>query len=397
MIDLEDLIRLDKEYVLNTYKRIELEISHASGSYIYDTSGNKYLDMFTGISVNNLGNSVKEIVERICSQSQRYIHLSNYFASRPVVDLARHLVENSFASKVFFTNSGTESSEAALKLVKKYGLENKKNRILTAKNSFHGRSTGGIALTGQDKYQSSFRPLIPDIHHFEFNNIKDLKSMVDEETSAVFLEMIQGEGGLKEISDEFMAELLKLREKYGFLIVIDEIQTGLGRSSDLFAYEKFNFSPDLVCLAKSLGGGLPLGALLVSKELENMIGPGDHGSTFGGNPVAASAGCYVLERLTGQGFLDDLKRRASYLMEKLTLLKDEYPHIINEIRGRGMMVGLEVSSYAGEIKEEAIKDKLLLNVTSQTVIRLLPSLEISESEIDEFYFKMNRILGKIKD
>jgi acetylornithine/N-succinyldiaminopimelate aminotransferase len=392
-----NLIENDKNYVLNVYNRVNLEVSKGEGVYLFDTDGNKYFDMYTGVSVNNLGHDPK-ILERIIEQGEAYIHLSNHFASLPVVNLAKKLVENSFASKVFFSNSGTESNEAAIKLAKKYGkrISESKYRILSANNSFHGRTFGGVSLTGKAKYQEPFLPLMPGVSHFDYNDIESLRNVVDGDVCAVFIEMIQGEGGVVEISNEFIAELVRLSNEYDFLIVVDEIQTGIGRTGLKFAYEKYDFTPDVVTLAKSLGGGLPIGAMLVNVNLENVFVPGEHGSTFGGNPLAAAAGNYVLDTIFEETFLDELGEKSLYLRGKLNELKSKYPDIINDVRGAGMMIGVDVGEYADAIKSAAFEKKLLINITSGTVIRLLPSLKITKEEIDEFLSLFESSLDIVK-
>lgn len=383
----------DKKYILNLYNRLNLEAERADGVYLYDKNNNKYLDMYSGISVNNLGYD-KEIANVIKNQVDKYIHLSNYFVSEPTVNLAKLLVDNSFASKVYFSNSGTEANEAAIKLCRKYGrkINDNKIEILSALNSFHGRTYGGLTLTGQEKYQNDFKPLLSGVNYFEFNNIESLRDKVSENTCAVFLEIIQGEGGIVEVSQEFMNELVKLSKMYNFLIVIDEIQTGIGRSGDLFAFEKYNITPDIVTLAKSIGGGLPLGAMLVNEKLEEVLKVGDHGSTFGGNPVACAAGEYVLNKIVNTDLLKEVKEKSNYLLNELENIKEEFPTLIKEIRGRGMMIGIDVGENAIAIRDCALDNRLLLNVTNKTIIRLLPSLCISNSEINEFLEKFREVL-----
>lgn len=383
----------DKKYILNLYNRLNLEVERADGVYLYDKNNNKYLDMYSGISVNNLGYD-KEIANVIKNQVDKYIHLSNYFVSEPTVNLAKLLVDNSFASKVYFSNSGTEANEAAIKLCRKYGrkINDNKIEILSALNSFHGRTYGGLTLTGQEKYQNDFKPLLSGVNYFEFNNIESLRDKVSENTCAVFLEIIQGEGGIVEVSQEFMNELVKLSKMYNFLIVIDEIQTGIGRSGDLFAFEKYNITPDIVTLAKSIGGGLPLGAMLVNEKLEEVLKVGDHGSTFGGNPVACAAGEYVLDRIVNTDLLKEVKEKSNYLLNELENIKEEFPTLIKEIRGRGMIIGIDVGENAIAIRDCALDNRLLLNVTNKTIIRLLPSLCISNSEINEFLEKFREVL-----
>lgn len=387
----------DKRYILNIYNRLNLEIERAEGVYLYDKDNNKYLDMYSGVSVNNLGYD-KGIATAIKKQVDKYMHLSNYFVSESTVNLAKLLVENSFASKVYFSNSGTEANEAAIKLCRKYGrsISEDKVEILSALNSFHGRTCGGLTLTGQEKYQKDFKPLLSGVNYFRFNNIESLRRSVNQNTCAVFLEVIQGEGGIVEVSQEFMNEVVKLSKIYDFLIVIDEIQTGIGRSGDLFAFEKYNFTPDIVTLAKSIGGGLPLGAVLVSEKLEGVLNIGDHGSTFGGNPVACAAGEYVLDKLINTNLLEEVRNKSKYILMELKEIQKEFPNVIKEIRGRGMMIGIDVGENAIAIRDYALDKKLLLNVTNKTVIRLLPPLCISNSEINEFLGKFKEVLNNLK-
>lgn len=394
---MKSLYEQDKKYILNTYNRLDLIIEKGEGSYVFDIDGNKYLDMYSGISVNNLGHD-KGIVEAIIKQASKYMHLSNYFVSEPVVNLAKLLVENTFASKVFFTNSGTESNEAAIKLCRKYGKQSNENKyeLLSAYNSFHGRTTGALALTGQEKYQKNFMPLIPGVSHFKYNDIEDLRAKVNENTCGLFLEIIQGEGGIVEISKEFIDEVVKLSKKYNFLIVIDEIQAGMGRTGDLFAYEQYNFTPHIVTISKSVGGGIPLGAMLVSDDIENVLQPGDHGSTFAANPVSCAGGEYVMNKLVNTDLCNEVKSKGDYLISKLTNLKEKHPNIIKDVRGRGLMIGVDVGQYANDIKKIAQENRLLLNSTNNTIIRLLPSLCITTDEINEFLTIFEKILKEVK-
>jgi len=396
-MNVSNLYGEDKEYILNVYNRLDLEIVKGEGAYLFDINGERYLDMFSGIAVNALGHNNEAIKEAIIKQINTYIHLSNYFASPSVVNLAKLLVENSFASKVFFSNSGTEANEAALKAAKKYGnsINVNKNEFITFKNSFHGRTLGGLSLTGQDKYKKMFEPILPGITHIEINHINELQNQVSDKTCAIFLEMIQGEGGVIELTQDYMNEVLRLSKVHDFLIVVDEIQTGLCRTGDLFAYERFNFTPDIVTIAKSLGGGLPLGAMLVSDKLENIFQKGEHGSTFGGNPLAAAVGVEILQTITTERFKQTIKDKGNYLIAQLKILQNKYPTVIKEIRGRGFIIGIETGVYATRIKDEAFKKNLLLNITSSTVVRLLPPLNISKNEIDEFLVHFDNILKQL--
>jgi acetylornithine/N-succinyldiaminopimelate aminotransferase len=304
------------------------------------------------------------------------------------------LVENSFAEKIFFTNSGTESTEGALKMAVKWGREIKKEKVevLSSLNSFHGRSTGGLALTGQPEKQVPFEGLLPKFKHFNYNDIESFKAMLNENTCAVFLEAIQGEGGIVELDREFVKEMKKLQAKYNFLIIMDEIQAGLRRTAyELFAYEAYGVEPDIVTLAKGLGGGLPLGAILIGEKAVNTFGLGDHGTTFGGNPVACAAGNHIMSLMCDDDFVKKIEENAGYFRSKLEGLKNKYS-VIEEIRGRGFMIGLEMGEYAEKTKNVALEKGMLLNVTAKTVLRLIPRINIPKEEIDEFVNKFEEIL-----
>lgn len=384
----------DKKYILNTYKRIPLEIVRGEGAYVWDVNGDKYLDFFSGIAVLHLGHNHKELNAKIKEQIDKYMHLSNYFSSEPVVSLAKKLVENSFAEKVFFANSGTEANEGALKIAVKWGRKINKNKVevLSALNGFHGRTTGALALTGQPEKQEDFSSILPKFRHFLYNDAASLKNLVNENTCAIFLEAIQGEGGIIELDETFVKELLTLQKKYDFLIVMDEIQAGLRRTAfELFAFEAFGINPDIATLAKGIGGGLPLGAILVNKKLENVLVPGDHGTTFGGNPVACAAGNYILELITNLDFNAKIEENAKYLKDRLDSLKEKYK-FIKEVRGRGFILGLEMGEYAEKSRLLALDKGLLLNVTAKSVLRLLPKIDIKKEEIDEFISKFENIL-----
>ncbi|WP_350344737.1 acetylornithine/succinylornithine family transaminase [Proteinivorax tanatarense] len=391
---MKSIFEKDNEYILNLYKRNNLHITKAEGCYLYDSNGQSYLDMFSGIAVNSLGQRNKEVIKAIEKQLSKYNHLSNYFVSEPVIDLAQFLVEFSSASKVFFTNSGAEANEAAIKLARKFGrtIDIDKTEIVTFYNSFHGRTTGTMTLTGQEKYKDSFAPVLPQIKHVKFNDIDELKKVVSDRTCAMFLEIVQGEGGVRQLCPKYVQELSELAKKHNFLLIIDEIQTGLCRTGKLFSYQSLDVVPDVITLAKGLGGGLPLGAMLVSEKLDNILQHGDHGSTFGGNPVACAAGTAVLKTITKEGFSQQVTGKGEYIINKLKSLKKRHPKIIKEIRGKGLMIGIDVGEFANVIKERGIKHCLLLNVTSNSVIRILPPLNISYGEIDEFLNKFELIL-----
>lgn len=383
---LENLYLKDKKYIADTYTRIKLEPEYGEGCYLTDADGDKYLDMYSGISVNLAGHSEESIINAIVQQSSKYIHLSNNFICRPAVELAEILVNNSFAEKVFFTNSGTEANEAAIKLARKYGKSKskEKTKILSAYNSFHGRTMGSLSLTAQTKYQESFKPLIGDIDYFEYNNAEDLEKKSSDNVCAVFIELIQGEGGIVQADKLFLERLSVLSKNYDFLIIVDEIQTGLGRTGKFLACEHFDIKPDVVTLAKGLGGGLPIGAALLGNKCKDIFSKGDHGSTFAPNPVASAAGVAALKIILKDSFLEDINKKHEYLIESLKQLKSSYPEIIKDIRGKGLMIGIDAGEFAQIIKEKAFENKLLLNVTADKIIRLLPALNIRHDEMNKF-------------
>lgn len=397
MTNFNELYLCDNKYIANTYNRIKLDVDYGEGCYLVDTNGDKYLDMYSGISVNLAGHSEKSIINAIIEQSNKYIHLSNNFISKLSVELAEMLVNNTFAEKILFSNSGTEANEAAIKVARKYGrnISSDKTKILSAFNSFHGRTMGSLSLTGQIKYQESFKPLLEDIDYFDYNNIEDLEKKATNEVCAVFIELIQGEGGIVQANEDFLERLSALSKKYNYLIVIDEIQTGLGRTGKFLASEYYDIKPDIVTLAKGLGGGLPIGATLLGSRCKDVFVKGDHGSTFAPNPVASAAGVATLKIILEDGFLESINEKHSYLIDRLKELQNTYKDIIKGITGKGLMIGIDVGNFAQIIKDKAFENKLLLNVTANKVIRLLPALNISYDELESFFQKFNDIIKTI--
>ncbi|HBB27701.1 MAG TPA: aspartate aminotransferase family protein [Clostridiales bacterium] len=395
--NLSELYLDDNKYIANTYNRINIDVDYGEGCYLVDTKGDKYLDMYSGISVNLAGHSEKSIINAIIEQSNKYIHLSNNFISKSSVELAKMLVNNTFAKKIFFTNSGTEANETAIKVARKYGRNicSEKTKIISAYNSFHGRTMGSLSLTGQTKYQESFKPLLDNIDYFEYNNAEDLEKKVSDNVCAIFIELIQGEGGIVQVNKKFLERLTILSRKYNFLIVVDEIQTGLGRTGKFLACEHSNIEPDIVTLAKGLGGGLPIGATLLGDKCVEVLRKGDHGSTFAPNPVASAAGVEVLKKILEDGFLDSINEKYNYFIDKLMDMQKMYPEIINNITGKGLMIGIDVGDFAQVIKDRAFENKLLLNVTANKVIRLLPALNISYEELESFIQKFMNIIKTI--
>jgi acetylornithine/N-succinyldiaminopimelate aminotransferase len=306
-------------------------------------------------------------------------------------------VENTFADKVFFTNSGTESNEAAIKIARKYGRSKSisKTRILSANNSFHGRTCGGLSITGQPKYRENFEPLIPDISFFDFNDIESFDRVLDDDVCAVFIETIQGEGGIVEIGMDFINHVKSMSLKHDFLLIIDEIQSGVGRTGKMFAFENYGIVPDLVTVAKALGGGFPIGAVLASDRCSKVLIPGDHGTTFGANPVSCAVGCVVLKEVIDEVFLSEVVDKGNYIKKRLSELQIKYPDVIGQIRGQGLMLGVDVGEHATGIKDKAFENRLLLNITAGSIIRIVPALNITYDEINLFISKFEDIISSI--
>jgi acetylornithine aminotransferase len=380
-----NIFEKEKEIFLSTYLRIPIEISHGEGVYLFDKDGNKYLDLFAGLAVNALGYAHPKIVEAVSTQIAKFAHISNSFITDVQVELAGLLLKYSGMSKVFFSNSGTEATEAALKIIRKKAGPDKK--IFSLTGSFHGRTYGAMSLTDKEKYKKGFEPLVPNIYKINFNDIGDLEKKVDTSTAAVFLEFIQGEGGVNVVSDEFADRLVELREKYNFAIVADEIQVGIGRTGRPFAFNLFNIEPDIIVAAKAIGGGLPLGALLVNKKFENVFETGKHGTTFGGNPVSCAAGNVVMHEVFENGIVENVTKLGEYFIDELKKIAVKFPNDIKEVRGRGFIIGIELFYAGQDIVQKMLEKKILINCTNQNVLRILPPLIVTKKEID--YFLVN--------
>lgn len=388
---------MSKENVMNTYSRFDLTIESGYRSKIKDINGRKYIDFISGIAVNTLGHSNPKIIESIKSQSQKVMHVSNIFWTKPLIDLASKLSENSDLDQTFFCNSGTEANEVAIKIARKYGkLHGSKNKtqIIYANNSFHGRTMGALSITGQEKYQKDFTPLIPDTIAVNYNNIQDLKNAFNENTCAVFLEAVQGEGGIIQIDDDFLKEARNLCDQYDALLIFDEVQTGIGRLGTLFAYQSFGVVPDIVTMAKGLGGGFPIGACLASKKAGEALVPGDHGNTFGGNPLACSVALTILNEILNENLLDNVNIMATYLTNKLEDLKNKYP-IIKDIRGKGLLIGMEIATSTKDFQTSCFENGLLLVPAGNNTIRFLPPLNINKDEIDEMLVILEKSLSTL--
>ena len=374
------------QYIMNTYNRFPIVLRKGRGMKVWGSDGKEYLDFVGGIAVNVLGHCHPKVVVAIQKQAQRLIHVSNYYHIEPQIKLAKLLVENSFADKVFFCNSGAEANEAAIKLARRYFREQvgvNRFEIITALNSFHGRTIATVSATGQEKFKAGFEPLVPGFKHVEFNDVDAVERAMTKETCAVLIEPIQGEGGVKIPDPDYLRDLRELCDRHGILLILDEVQTGIGRTGKLFAYEHFGIEPDIVTLAKGLGGGVPIGAMLATDKVAMGFQPGTHASTFGGNPLVCAAAVVTMEVLLEDGFvLDQCRRMGKYLKKRLEEMKKEFPSIVAEVRGMGLLVGMELTRDGAPVVKACMERGLLINCTAGNILRFLPALIVTEKDID---------------
>ncbi len=379
---------------MNTYSRFPIAIIRGEGRRVWDADGREYLDFTSGLAVCNLGHCHPAVVKALKDQAERLIHISNLYHIEPQAELARLLVEHSFADRVFFCNSGAEANEAAIKLVRKYfslkGEE--RSRIITMEKSFHGRTFGALAATGQKKFQAGFEPLLEKFTYVPFNDIEALRNAVNEKTAAIMVEPIQGEGGVNVPSKGYLRGLKEAAEKAGALVIYDEIQVGLGRTGKLFAYEHEGVAPDIMTLAKGLAGGVAIGAMLATDAVASAFTPGSHASTFGGNPLATSAGMAALNAILKEGVLDNCRKSGEYLAGRLEALKKTFS-FIKEVRGKGLIIGMELEVPGADIVKDCLSKGLLINCVGDKTLRFLPALTVTKEEIDEMTGILSEVLA----
>ena len=369
----------------NNYQRRKISFSKGKGSFIFSTNGKKYLDFVQGIAVNSLGHSNSHLINALNKQSRRVWHVSNSFIIPEGEKLAKRLTNKTFADAVIFQNSGAEATEAAIKVARRYFYsigKPYKNRILCIKNSFHGRTIATINASGSKKMTEGFGPKVPGFDHFEFGNHKKMKKLINKNTAAIMVETVMGEGGIKVIPDWCLKELRKLCNKKNILLILDEVQCGIGRTGSFFAFEKAGIKPDIVPIAKGIGGGFPLGAVLMTKKVAKGMTPGTHGSTFGGNPLAMSVGNAVLDQIQKKGFLPNIKKLSKFFHSELNKIKKQFPKIIKEVRGIGYLIGLQLHFDQTKFIQELMNHKLLTIKAAENVIRILPPLNVNKSEIN---------------
>ncbi len=393
-----EIMKKSDTYIMNTYARFPVAFVRGEGCYLWDAEGKKYLDLLSGVAVNGLGHSHPEISEVICRQAKTLMHTSNLFYGISQANLAERLCELSFADRVFFSNSGAEANEAAVKLARAYG---KKNRgpdcyeILTAERSFHGRTLAMVAATGQEKIKQGFDPFLQGFRHVPFNDLAALEAAIGPQTCAIMLEPVQGEGGVNLPAPEFLREVRALCDRHGLLMILDEIQTGLGRTGTLFAYEHAGVSPDIMSLAKALGAGLPIGACLATQRVADAFWPGAHASTFGGNFLACEVAKKNLEILLEGGVLAQVPEKGAYFLEGLKSIQKDFS-VVRQVRGMGLILGMDLDIPGRPLVEAGLQRGVVLNCVQDTTLRFLPPLVIEREQIDEGLALLREVLATVE-
>lgn len=389
-----DIIDKADRVIAKTYKRFPIVITRGKGCTLWDNQGKSYTDFVAGIAVCNLGHSHPKVTEALLSQADTLLHVSNLYYTIPQVELASWLVENSFADRVFFCNSGAEANEAAIKLARKYHNDNgdsSRNRIIAMGKSFHGRTMATLSATGQDKIRLGFEPLLKGFDFVEFNSTKALQNKIGASTCAVLIEPIQGEGGIRCPDPEYLKTVRQICNDTGALLIFDEIQTGMGRTGALFAYEHFGIEPDIMTLAKALANGLPIGAMLAKEHVAEAFGPGAHASTFGGTPIITAASLEVVKTLFEEKIIDHCKEISAYFKEKLYWLKNRHESI-QDVRGLGLLLGIKLKTDGGPVVTKCMEKGFLINCIQGNILRFIPPLIISKDEIDSLITCLDEIL-----
>ena len=390
-----EIYKQDKDAYLPVFARYEIVLDHGEGPYVYDINGKKYLDYLGGIAVNVLGHNHPGLVKAIADQAGKMIHCSNLYYTKAQADAAKKLKALSGLDKVFFGNSGAEANEGAIKAARKYAhqMDEEKSQIITAMHSFHGRTLATLTATGQPKYQKGVGPLPQCFDYVTYNDIEGLEKMMSEKTCAVMLEPIQGEGGVHVPKDGYLKKVRALCDKYNAVLIFDEIQTGIGRTGTMFAYEQFGVKPDIVTLAKGLAGGVPIGAFIVTDAIAAAFHAGDHGTTFGGNPLACAAANLVLDTIAEDHLLDNVNTVGAYLQQKLEGFQKKYPAMITEVRGKGLILGMQLTKPGREIVDACLAEGAIINCTAGDVLRFVPPLIIKKEHVDELIAILDKVLA----
>jgi predicted acetylornithine/succinylornithine family transaminase len=386
----------DQGPFLATYRRIPLEIVRGEGVELIARDGRRYLDMFAGLAVNALGYGHPRVLAAITEQISRYIHLSNYYTQDPQVELAELMTTHTGFPRLFFANSGTETTEGALKLARLRGAARGRTTVLALGGGFHGRTYGALSLMDRPKYRDGFGPFLPGCVVVPADDHETLMHASGSETAAVLFEAVQGEGGIRPLSPGVMDALRRLQEERGILLIADEVQSGLGRTGAFFGYEHFGLRPDMVTVAKPLGGGLPLGAILMTEDVASAMRPGLHGTTFGGNPVACAAGLATLREILEEDLIGNAARVGNHLLASLRSLQQEVPRLVREVRGYGLMVGMELTTPGDDVVSRMREEGILINCTDTTVLRFLPPLIIRREHVDHTCAVLRKVLHKIQ-
>jgi acetylornithine/N-succinyldiaminopimelate aminotransferase len=393
----QTLMMLSEKYVAHTYARYPILLVKGKGTRVWDMEGKEYLDFVAGLAVCNLGHCHPKVVKAIQDQAERLIHVSNFYYIEPQIRLASLLCENSFADKVFFCNSGAEANEGAIKLARKYAKEKMEGdhyEIITMELSFHGRTLATLTATGQEKFQKGFSPLMPGFKYIPFDNPEALRKAIDSKTCAVMLEPIQGEGGVNCPSEGYLRAAREICDEKGILLIFDEVQVGMGRTGKLFTYEHEGVEPDMLTLAKSLAGGVPIGALLIKKEIAESFHPGDHASTFGGNPLATAAGIAALTAILEEGMLENCQKVGAYFLTRLREIKEKFS-FIQDVRGKGLILGMELKMDGGDIVKKMMQKGFLINCTMGNVLRFLPPLIVTKEEVDQMVKALEEVFRRV--
>ncbi|MBM6760139.1 aspartate aminotransferase family protein [Megamonas hypermegale] len=396
MLTNEQIFAKDKEDYIPVFARYNIVLDHGDGPYVYDTQGKKYIDFLAGIAVNVVGHNYKPLVDAVSRQAAKMIHCSNLYYTEVQVEAAEKLKKLSGMDKVFFGNSGAEANEGAIKLARKYAtdIDPEKIQIISAIHSFHGRTIATLTATGQDHYHHGFGPLPAGFDYVPFNDIEALEAKMSDKTCAVMLEAIQGEGGVHVPDEDYLPKVRALCDKYNAVLIFDEVQCGMGRTGTFFGCQQFGVKPDIVTLAKGLAGGVPIGAFMATDKVASAFHAGDHGSTFGGNPLACAAACVVLDALINDNLMDNVKEVGSYLKSKFEAYKEKYPTLIKEVRGRGLILGMELTRPGREIANECLDYGAIINCTAGNVLRFVPPLNITKEHVDELIAVLDKVLPK---
>lgn len=396
MLTNEEIFAKDKSDYLPVFARYNIVLDHGDGPYVYDTKGKKYIDFLAGIAVNVVGHNYKPLVDAVSQQAGKMIHCSNLYYTEVQVEAAEKLKKLSGMDKVFFGNSGAEANEGAIKLARKYAtnIDPEKIQIISALHSFHGRTLATLTATGQDHYHHGFGPLPAGFDYVPYNDIQALEAKMSDKTCAVMLEAIQGEGGVHVPDPDYLPKVRALCDKYNAVLIFDEVQCGMGRTGTFFGCQQFGVKPDIVTLAKGLAGGVPIGAFMATDKVANAFHAGDHGSTFGGNPLACAAACVVLDALIDGNLMENAKEIGAYLQSKFEEYKAKYPNLIKEVRGRGLILGMELTRPGREIANECLDYGAIINCTAGNVLRFVPPLNITKAHVDELISVLYKVLPK---